>query len=274
MMHGRKHLIAWMLITLCVSTTSQATEPQKELKIAAIIDVAITAATTEFLQLAYERLDVSMQTLHTPSRRALMMANTGMLDGDLFRIEQAAFDYPNLVRVDYPLLLGELHAVVRPGEGDLLSTPSAKPKTAAIRRGIIIAEQTAKAMGLELVQANTYEQVRALLESGRVDTALVADIQGFGPLALESWQEFEILPAPVATFTLFHYLNRRHEELAKALPAILADLEKDGMKTKILRKFRKKQRKWDSEEYSTGSSGTDSAPNNPQSLLKRLLYFL
>ncbi|WP_223133621.1 hypothetical protein [Marinobacter sp. AL4B] len=271
-MHGRKYLSAWMLIILCVTTPSQATESQKELKIAAIIDVAITAATTEFLQKAYQRLGVGMKTLQTPPRRALMMANTGMLDGDLFRIEQAAFDYPNLVRVDYPLLKGKLHAVVRPGEGNLLSAPSAKPKTAAIRLGIIIAEQTAKAMGLQPVQANTYEQARALLESGRVDTAFVADIEGFGPLALDSWQEFEILPEPVATFTLFHYLNRRHEELAKALPAILADLEKEGIKTKILSRFRKKQKKWDSKEYSTESS--DSEPDNSPSLLKRLLYFL
>ena len=274
MIHGRKHLIVWMLITLCVSTASQATEPQKELKIAAIIDVAITAATTEFLQHAYKRLGVSMKTLQTPSRRALMMANKGMLDGDLFRIEQAAFDYPNLVRVDYPLLLGELYAVVRPGEGDLLSAPSAKPKTAAIRRGIIIAEQTAKAMGLEPVQANTYAQARALLESGRVDTALVANIEGFGPLALESWQEFESLPEPVATFTLYHYLHRRHEALAKALPKVLADLEKEGIKKEILARFREKQSQWDSEEYSTENPGTDSEPHASPSLLKRLLYFL
>ncbi|MBJ6137492.1 hypothetical protein [Marinobacter litoralis] len=273
-MHGKNLFIAWMLTALCMPLPSQATEPPGELEIAVITDVPITAATTELLQQAYQRLGVTMKTLNAPSRRALMMADKGLLDGDLFRIARVAYDYPNLVRVEYPLLQGELRAVVRPGDGNLLDSPKSTPIKAAVRLGIIIAEQTAKTMGMKPVQANSYEQARTLLESGRVDIALVSDIEGFGPLARSSWQEFELLPEPLATFTLYHYLNRRHENVARALPAILTDLEEEGLKTEILSKFREKQREWRSEDYVTENPGNDSTPPASPSLLKRLLYFL
>ncbi|WP_323752871.1 hypothetical protein [Marinobacter sp.] len=247
MMHGRKYFMPWMLIALCFAPACNAHEHPEEIKIASSIDVPITAATANLLQQAYQRLGVNMKTLNTPSRRALMMANKGLLDGDLFRIGQVVLNYPNLIRVDYPLLHGELRAVVRPGSGHLFSHPSARPKTAAVRLGVIIAEQTAKAMGIDPIQTNSYEQARTLLESGRVDIALVSDIEGFGPLALKSWEELEILPSPVATFRLYHYLNERHEALAKALPDILGAIEKEGIRSAILSRFRQQQRKWNKE---------------------------
>ena len=274
MIYGRKYVLAWILMTLCITSNSHSTEHPEHIRIAAIIDVPITAATAHLMQHAYQRLGVNMKTLDTPSRRALMMADKGLLDGDLFRIAQVAFDYPNLIRVDYPLLYGELRAVVRPGDADVLNRASAKPKTAVVRLGVIIAEKTAKAMGLKPIRANSYEQARTLLESGRVDMALVSDIEGFGPLALESWQAFEVLPKPVATFKLYHYLNQSHAQLAQALPEILKDIETNGTRTKIFSNYRNKQEKWYDDEYSAETTNAHSAPNNSQSLRNHLLYFL
>lgn len=233
-----KHLMAWILIAFFFTPVSLAGEYPEEIQIAVISDVPITAAAAHILQLAYQRLGVRMTTVHSPARRALMMADTGLVDGGMFRTSHAANIYPNLVQVEHVLLKGELRAVVLPGNGHVLNMPSTKPRKVAVRRGVIIAERMATELGMEPVSANTYEQARQLLKYGRVDVAFISHIEDFGPLALKDWQEFEILPEPVTRFNLYHFLNQRHEALAKALPNVLRQIEEEGTKKRILDSFR------------------------------------
>ena len=84
----------------------------EQVRIAVIDDVPSTVAGMALLREAYARLGVDMQVVVLPSRRALYLADRGELDGDLFRIATVAENYPNLRRVDYPLLEAGLYAVV------------------------------------------------------------------------------------------------------------------------------------------------------------------
>lgn len=220
-----------------------AGERPDKVRIAVIDDVPSTIAAVQILETAYQRLDINMTTLVAPSRRALLMADTGNLDGDLFRIATVAEGYPNLVRVDFPLLKGKLHAVVRNREiQQLPESRTNDPIKVAIRRGVIIAENTATELDMEPIHAESYEQVRTLLEMRRVDLAFVASIEGITPLANADWHHLHILPEPVATFTLHHYLNRRHAGLAEDLAEVLVQLEQEGVRGQILRTVRGKQK--------------------------------
>ena len=220
-----------------------AGERPDKVRIAVIDDVPSTIAAVQILETAYQRLDINMTTLVAPSRRALLMADTGNLDGDLFRIATVAEGYPNLVRVDFPLLKGKLHAVVRNREiQQLPESRTNDPIKVAIRRGVIIAKNTATELDMEPIHAESYEQVRTLLEMRRVDLAFVASIEGITPLANADWHHLHILPEPVATFTLHHYLNRRHAGLAEDLAEVLVQLEQEGVRGQILRTVRGKQK--------------------------------
>ncbi len=220
-----------------------ASERPDEVRIAVIDDVPSTTAAVQILETAYQRLDINMTTLVAPSRRALLMADSGKLDGDLFRIETVADGYPNLVRVGFPLLKGKLHVVVRNREiQELPESHADDPLKVAVRRGVIIAENTAKALGMEPIHAESYEQVRTLLEMRRVDLAFVASIEGITPLVNSEWHHLHILPEPVASFTLHHYLNRHHVELAEELAEVLAQLEQEGVRDQILRTVRGQQK--------------------------------
>jgi hypothetical protein len=220
-----------------------ASERPDEVRIAVIDDVPSTTAAVQILETAYQRLDINMTTLVAPSRRALLMADSGKLDGDLFRIETVADGYPNLVRVGFPLLKGKFHVVVRNREiQELPESHADDPLKVAVRRGIIIAENTAKALGMEPIHAESYEQVRTLLEMRRVDLAFVASIEGITPLVNSEWHHLHILPEPVASFTLHHYLNRHHVELAEELAEVLAQLEQEGVRDQILRTVRGQQK--------------------------------
>jgi hypothetical protein len=211
-------------------------KPPDELRFAIISDVPSTSLAVRLLSAAYEELGVTVTTREVPSRRALMMADIGEVDGDLFRIASVAEQYPNLVRVPHPLLHGQLHAVTsRPDFTGLQNLGEAETADlrVAVRRGVIVAEQAAEALGMELVRAESYGQMHALLEWRRVDIVLLSNIEGFSPMHDESWNPYYVFPEPVVHFPLYHYLHRRHAELAEPLAEVLETMERNGERARV-----------------------------------------
>lgn len=248
-----------LLITLLLGNTAladpAAEDTPSELRFAVIADVPSTELALELLRTAYGRLGIDVVTRLVPSRRALLMADIGEVDGDLFRIADVGDQYPNLVRVPYPLLTGQLHALA--SNPDLVGLQSLDQLTTtdlrvAVRRGVIIAEQTAEALGMTPVRTDSYAQILALLEWGRVDLALVSGIEGFSPLNDDAWDSVYVFPEAVTDFTLYHYLHRRHAELAEPLARVLEQLEHSGEKARIL------------ERLSVGADTGERVPDNPE----------
>ena len=99
---------------------------------------------------------------------------------------------------------------------------------------MIIEKRAAQSLGLIPVYTESYAQLEMLLDSGRVDLALVSEIEGIFPLSQRALNHHQKLCVPVTHFTLFHYLHRRHAELANTLADTLEQLEDDGEKRKIL----------------------------------------
>ncbi|MCK0105267.1 transporter substrate-binding domain-containing protein [Marinobacter sp. S0848L] len=233
-----KSYYAWILAAFICAPAGSIAEQFDRLQITAIYDEPTTAVGSAILKEAYQRLGVDVSILITPSRRALMMADTGLADGDLFRIKRVAELFPNLVRVDHALFHGTLQAVVRKNDEHLLALPPERSRAVAVRRGIIISELTAQNMGMMPVYANSNEQALSLLESKRVDVALFTFVAQFSPLKPEELANFHIITEALEAFDLYHYLNRRHWKLAQILPEVLKQIEDEGIKDEILEGFR------------------------------------
>ena len=236
-----KSYYAWILAAFISAPAGVIAEQLDRVQITAIYDEPTTAAGAAILKQAYQRLGVEASILITPSRRALMMADTGLVDGDLFRIKRVAQLFPNLVRVEHALFQGTLRAIVRKNEEHLLALPPEPSRAVAVRRGIIISELTAQNMGMTPVYANSNVQALNLLESRRVDVVLFTFVAQFSPLEPKDLTNFHLIAEPLATFKLYHYLNRRHWKLAKALPEVLRQLEEEGIKEEILEGFRERE---------------------------------
>lgn len=203
------------------------------LNIAVIEDVPSVALGIRLLRAAYKELNIELVTHSFPSRRALLMAEQGVMDGDLFRVEAVGNDTESLVKVPYPLLEGQLFAVTREPVADWKASAQ-ESQLVAIRRGVIVEEMTAASSGLEPVPTASYAQVNELLERGRVSVALVSEIEGFSPMQHASWSKFHQHAEPVTTFTLYHYLHERHKDLIQPLARILRRLDQSGAKRQIL----------------------------------------
>ncbi len=235
---------AWLFLALFMIPAHSGAELPERVQIAAIYDEPTTAAGAAIVKRAYQRLGVDASVIITPSRRALMMANTGVFDGDLFRIGRVEQLFPNLIRVEHVLFRGTLRAVVRKGETHHLALPPPKLTKIAVRRGIIISELTAQNMGVIPVYANSNRQALSLLQSKRVDAAFFTFVAHFSPLEPRFLSGLHLVEEPMATFNLYHYLNLRQRELANALPGVLRQMEEDGIIEEILESFRERQGEW------------------------------
>lgn len=208
------------LILAAVTCSAASGEPATDrVKIAVIRDVPSTCAALRVVTAAYQELGITVETVEVPSRRALFLAEEGRADADLFRTRPVGEEKETLVRVPYPLLQARLMAVF-PDAG-VGPDPEFAGKRVAVRRGVLIAERTARRLGMEQARTRSYEQSLNLLEHRRVDMALISHIEDGSPLSESEWARFHIHPEPVAPFTLYHYLHRRHAHLAEPLAEIM-----------------------------------------------------
>ncbi|WP_341938546.1 substrate-binding periplasmic protein [Marinimicrobium sp. C2-29] len=213
------------LLAACLALPVHAEEKQ-ELVFTTIEDVPATGVAVRILARAYGRIGRQFSTLKVPSNRALMMANSGTVDGDLFRIGDIEDDYPNLIKVPTPLLLGTLHAVTLNPDLGQWNKEQLGSMRIGVRRGVLVAEMAAEGMNVILV--DRYEQILRLLESGRIEVGLISDIEGSSPIHSQSWSHVRILEEPVRYFTLHHYLNHKHSDLVQPLSRALQQLHNSG----------------------------------------------
>lgn len=218
-----------LLVLTLVSTPVRAERP---LVFTVIDNVPSTRMAVAILEHAYGRLGVSIETRSVPSSRALMLANTGATDGDLFRISEVKNDFSNLIQVPYPLLRGRLEVVTLNPDIKVWNKDALKGTRVGIRRGVIVAERTAK--GMRQIQVDSYLQLLRLLEHGRIDVALVSDIEGASPVNNPAWQDADVLERPARYFTLYHYLTRQHADKVQPLAEVLKAMDESGETAAII----------------------------------------
>lgn len=216
-------------MALCVFPLQALAE---ELVFSVIDDVPSTRLAKQILSRAYTDQSISIRPLVVPSRRALLIANQGSVDGDLFRIAGIEQSHPNLIRVPYPLLEGHLHLATADPTITDWTPETLQTWTIAIRRGVIIAERATA--GMNTLVADSYDQMAELMKHGRVDVALVSDIEGRSPMTSKTWVQIKILHRPVVHFRLYHYLHKKHAARVQPLAESLRRMTDSGETAHIL----------------------------------------
>lgn len=234
-------MIVTLLLLGVATLGGVGTSHARTYDIAVIEDIPATRAAVELLQEAYRMNGHELRPQLVPSQRALFMAENGLVDGDLFRIEGVEAEHPNLVPVPYPMFHGQVIVLLARSGDECADELPDGPLIAAVRRGVIIEKRAAQSLGLIPVDTGSYAQLEMLLDSGRVDLALISEIEGISPLTRRALRHHQKLCAPAARFTLFHYLHRRHAELANTLAETLEQLEASGEKQRILEQVYKQR---------------------------------
>lgn len=179
----------------------------------------------QVLREAYHRLGMGLEVVRLPAERALLSANDGVVDGELYRKVGIERDYPNLMIVPVPLLTYEI-VIFTLGTSFVVSGwESLRPFTIGFIRGIKIVEQNTQGMRIEPV--GTMMQALQKMTMGRTDVVVGNRASGLAVARSLKLADIRVLQPPLATFPVFHYVHKKHEALIPKLSAVLLQMQKE-----------------------------------------------
>ena len=204
--------------------------PQFTLATGALPPLTSAPGQTGFLDaLAREvfgRIEIDASVLRLPVERALVNANAGIEDGDMFRAAGFEKDYPNLVQVPEKVLDFDFVAyAIRPEVQVRDWSDLARYSVGHVTGWKLFERRVTSAIEVTTVRA--LDQLFPLLATGRADVVLLDRWQGLW-LAREAGLAVRQLEPPLARAEMFIYLHRRHAALVAPLAAALAAAKRDG----------------------------------------------
>lgn len=164
--------------------------------------------------------------LYGASARALTNANENLDQGVAMRIKGLEKKYPNLVRIDEPLIQNDFVAYSK--NLDLITNDwdSLKPFTVVYINGWVIFDRNLNP-DQEHHTVKTPQQMFAMLEKNKVDLVLYERWQGLQN-AKDSGMHVTVHEPPLASVNMFMYIHKDYASLAPKLAQALREMKKDG----------------------------------------------
>jgi len=173
-------------------------------------------------------LGVSFRTL--PSARSIDMANAGETDAEAARTEYIAHDFPNLVRIPEPFLTVAYSALSLGPPPAGSSWPDLRDHSVCVVLGNKMIERRTQDMNPKY--AHTVEAGLRMLMAGRCEVLVASQ---FVWLIIDRLRLGRFCQGPpIEEFTLYHYVNRRHQDLVPRLTATMQEMNRDGTIQRLL----------------------------------------
>jgi polar amino acid transport system substrate-binding protein len=181
------------------------------------------------LSKAYGRLGIDITIQEMPGLRALIYANEGSTDGELFRAAGVEKEYSNLVRIQIPINSVDVVVITKNFSFEVNGWESLKPYRIGIQAGITFVESSISNIGgLKVTRVKNSSQLLRMLENERIDVVVAPRISALLSLADIKSKTIKLLEPPLKSLPLFHYLNKKHQSLVPELENVLKQMEDEG----------------------------------------------
>ncbi|KLN58915.1 hypothetical protein WH96_20395 [Kiloniella spongiae] len=176
---------------------------------------------------AYKRLDINVKFSDLPAARSLAVANSGRVDGELYRIKNIHLKYKNLIMLPVPIGIMEGVGITINPNISLQEWKSLVPYRVCIRNGVKFAESGTKGMKIDV--SNTNEHLFYNLGLNRCDVIILARLTSI-KLAQDFEKEMKmpVYYHVIQTYPLFHYLHKKNKHLVPKLVDVLEEMQVDG----------------------------------------------
>lgn len=166
---------------------------------------------------AFAKLNKQVTIIAKPPERSLQDANTGITDGDFFRVSQIETLYPNLIKVPVPLYTLELLAFGQHIE-DMHFTQwqDLAPYSIGYIKGWKIIEKNIQDFKHK-VSVSDHETLFKLLEINRLDIAIYSRVFGIDLMKRLNITNIQMSRHIFANEPMYLFLHKRHEKLIPAL---------------------------------------------------------
>jgi polar amino acid transport system substrate-binding protein len=192
----------------------------------------------QVLKEAYERIGVKIEGRRMPAARSLEMAENGEVDGEVNRIKAIEEQYPHLMRIVVPVNL--LEGVVLTCDTTLehVTLEAIGKLHVGIKIGNRYAEMLTEGMP-GVTRLPHEKKLMDLLLEGRLDALLVDRAWAEAEKAKPGMECLRVNEPPLIVVPLYHYLNRRHADLAPLITGELRAMRESGEIDRILHTARR-----------------------------------
>ena len=178
-------------------------------------------------QEAFRRLGLTIELPYLATERSIRMANEGYHDGELNRVAGMEKLYPNLVRVDEPMMVFEFVAFTKKtaltgGDWAVL-----RPHQIGIIKGWKILEAKVGHYP-RLTYYHSADDLFRGLAADRVDVILYGRRIGLAVKERLGLAHIRAVAPPFAVRPMYLYLHKKHRHRAVALAAALKEMKGDG----------------------------------------------
>ncbi|MEH6405625.1 MAG: transporter substrate-binding domain-containing protein, partial [Sneathiella sp.] len=227
-----KQFLAFAMLLLPISSLS-AQGLQKEIVLADSDDRLLNGVAQEVGTRAFGKYNIEFGLRTYPKARALLVANSGIVDGDAYRVydlqKRTAGKFPNLLRVDVPYISIYWTAFVGDKNKGLKVTgwkDLANYRVVAIR-----GNKTMEARLNEFVPKENravvgkYEQAFEMLLQDRVD--IVVGKPSVGVSYLKKYKSLHMI-GEFEHQDIYMYLHKKHKQLIPKIEFELREMKKSG----------------------------------------------
>lgn len=176
----------------------------------------------------YQEAGIPADFIDLPHNRSLISANEGTVDGDVGRVPSVEEKYPNLVRVNAKLM--DLKGAVYTTRDDLGAYSDDMLKR--LKVGYVLGVRwTQKRMdGLPAVKVRDYPSLFEMLLEKRVDIVLATEASAQSAIKElgDRGKSIRKLQPFIFTAPIYHYLNKKNQDIVPRLEETLNRLNSEG----------------------------------------------
>lgn len=201
---------------------------QAPLRLARVENIPDQLVGAAILEVVYRRLDLAVEFVDMPAKRALVESSQGRVDGEVQRVLDVGREYPSLLAVQPAINYIEPAAFVTRLDIAVTGWSSLAPFSIGIVRGVGSSERGTR--GMTRVEAvTTIDQLMEILANDRIDVAVSDRFSGQLVIKRHHLETRIRTLAPVLEhIPLHHFLNERHRELVPRVGRIIQAMAASG----------------------------------------------
>jgi len=226
-----------VLAALCLFSGISHAEETKTMTFTTLEGTIVQKISARVVEEAYRRLGIQIKIKELPARRAISMANSGAVDGELSRIANVEKKFTSLIPIKIPVNFIEGMVLSKDKPITVDGWKSIKQYRIAIRRGVVFTKNGTKGMDVQVL--NSWKAILAALRTQRVDVTVVPKTIALNLLKTDQLDNIIINEPPIISLPLFHYLHKKNSALIPQLKEVLKQMQADGSIEEILKNSRK-----------------------------------
>ena len=188
----------------------------------------------EILKIAYKKLNIEIKIEHHPTKRSLLLANNGEIDGEVIRIKNIIDKYPNLKIVNISTVQDEIVGFSKKNI-DINGWKSLEGYQLGALAGI---KAISRHISGSNVRFNTdIESVFKMLHLDRIEIAVASRLQGNHVLSKHKFPNIKAMESPLARLEVYHFLHLKHKDLIPKIENILSEMKTKNELENIRKRF-------------------------------------